>query len=315
MPKKRVVVAIGDAGSAEYLLPAYRALINDFDINLYADPKGAGGNVLKKAGIPLEWCESAELDLGQPSLVLCGTAGKAQRLWRDFTLGCRRDVPIAWFGDFYNSGCEEAMRGLSPDYMAAFDESSAAAFMKVHPTFPATHLAVVGNPAYDTHAMFNLAEVRTHTREALKIGDEKFVIYSASSFKQFKLAEVVGTLIPWVKRRGYRFAMRFHPADAQSEPETVGRVKVSIKETLGKALVDIGDLGGLVLAASADLFVTDYSTEGVKASLAGVPTAFIMFESARAYQRSRGLKAPYFSVLDDKYEVSPANGALLSQPS
>ena len=144
-----------------------------------------------------------------------------------------------------------------------------------------------------------------------------FLLYSASSAGQFDLEESLRALVQWVKAYTptfpwtqssvMKFAVRFHPADVKNKPEDVARLQRCVYEELGQErVVDLKDMKGLELASVADLLVTDYSTEVVKACLLGVPTAFVMLKSAQKYLRdAKGGEFPFLSILEEKPD-SPA---------
>ncbi len=309
--KPSIVAVVGDAGSAEYLLPVLPKLREFCCVEFYVDPAGAAKKAVESAGEPYVACppdkakDYIEFGLDKPDLVLCGTAGKAQQAWRAATLAAQKyGVRVAWFGDFFGSGCESALEGLSPDYMLLFDHSSKEQFLAMRPSYSGKAL-VVGNPAYDKIATFDRYAVFDKTRASLNITDtDHFVVYSASSMKQFKLEEEsLTTLVPWALGRKVHLAVAFHPAD---DPAEVQRLKGWLREKLGEQFVDHRGLRGLELLSAADLVITDYSTEGVKSAVLGIPTCFLMLDSVQKYQESRGMHRPYFPILDYREQAAMA---------
>jgi hypothetical protein len=296
--RKRILLALGDAGSAEYAAACLERLDQHFDFDILADPEGAAIGVLRKRDVDFREWDGSPIHPNGVSLILCGTCGKAQKLWRAATLAGREHLTnVAWFGDFFGSGSEPALADLSPDHFAAFDRSSADRFLTLRPAFDEKYLRIVGNPSFDS--LREIARLRARQRALLELTDEeRLVYYAASSLGQFALEETLTLVAEWTKKHGHRFVIAFHPADQKSAGEEVARLRAMLTERLGPKLLDPQGISGVHLSAAADLVVTDYSTEGVKAALMGVPTAFVMLESAQAYQRSRGGVLPFFPILD-----------------
>lgn len=296
--QKRILLALGDKGSYEYIRSCLPSLARTYGLSIVADPDGAAITDLEAAGIRFLAWDGGPLDTAGVSLILCGTCGKAQKLWRAATLaGQEARIPVAWFGDFFGSGAEPALADLSPDAFAAFDQSSVRRFLDRRPAFRTGRIEVVGNPAFDE--LPAIVKTRMDTRKRLGLSSrDTFVRYAASSLKQFDLAETLTRVAGWVERSRLRFAVGFHPADEKSAAEDVHRLRSMLRSRLGSLLVDTKDAPGIRLSAAADLVVTDYSTEGVKSALMGVPTVFVMLDSARAYQRSRGGTEPFFPILE-----------------
>lgn len=296
--RKRILLTLGDMGSFNYVLPVIDVLRKRYDLKILVDAKGAAKDPVMRACADLRptiW--NGELvSTSNFDLVLCGTCGKAQTLWRAATVAAHQaGTMVAWFGDFFGSGSESPLKDISPDFMALFDESSAVQFMKRRPGFEREYTKVVGNPAFDALAHFPRPKERNRVRSLLKLTHaDRFVYYSASSMKQFDLPQTLSFLTEWARARGYRFGAGFHPAD---DANVVASLKQGVMDSLGPLFVETRAHTGLPLASSADAFITDYSTTGVEAALLGVPTAFVMFESAQAYQRERGGEYPFFPIL------------------
>jgi hypothetical protein len=301
-------------GSWNYFAPILPKLTEEYDLRILADPEGMALGMVQKSGYAFEIADATDLDPTDVSLVLSGTGDKATRLWRNATIAAQAgNVPCAWFGDFYASGCEACMRDLTPDFAAFFDPLTRDRFVDGRPEFRDRRNAVtLGNPSFDPIASFDVASARVRTRATLGLKETHgFVLCVASSFKQVDFeGESLAVLLPWLRNNDDFFACRFHPADKAAAPERVERISRVLKAALGERLIDTSALNGLELAAGADLVVTDYSTEGVKSCLAGIPTAFLMLESARKYQREqKGGTLPFFSILKEQpYGVSPAIG-------
>lgn len=324
MAGEKVIVAVGDVGAWQYFEPIFPQLRDTYDIELLADLNGAAIVDLMKKGVSHRATDGRYLlerdGLNGVSAILCGTAGKVFDLWRNATEASIGRVPCAWFGDFYGSGCESQIRGVTPDYLFAFDNTTAERFLKTVPHLKKrTH--VVGNPAFDAimDSRLNLIRMREDARCVLGVAWlDPLVVYSASSMSQFALEEeslkplvqwikTYTSTFPWTQSGVMKFGLRFHPVDVKNRPDDVARLQRHVYEELGQErVVDLGGTKGLELASAADLFVTDYSTEAVKACLLGAPTAFVMFKSAQKYlQGAKGGAFPFLSVLEEKPD-SPA---------
>lgn len=299
MPE-HVVVILGDAGATDYFLAAYPTLSKKYALDIVADPAGAAADKLSKSGVPhISLPALSESFLKGASLVLCGTAGKAQGLWKHTSvLAQSAGIPCAWFCDFFGSGCEAAVKDISPDHIAFFDASSREQFLAERPLFRG-RMNIVGNPSYDMIAKFDTYAHRVEVRERLGVKSAaKLVVYSASSLKQFDLMESMRVLVSWAREIDVLVGVSFHPADEKSASAEVAQVKEYLARKLGPSLIDLQNVRGLPLAAAADVFITDYSTEGVRACLMGTPTAFLLLPSAAKYQQSRGGAYPFFPILD-----------------
>jgi len=312
---RKIALALGDAGAAQYFMPVVPQLRSMYELKIFADPQGVATKELDKANIPHRVTDGTDIDLTGVSHMLCGTAAKAQTLWRNATIGAlRAGVLVAWFGDFVGSGCEPAVRDLNPDFAAVFDEGTKRDFLSLREaSFDPKHISVIGNPSFDKIAGLDITAMRKQSRATLGIHQgETLIIYSASSLRQFALKEEsLDVLVPWVKKRGYKLSVRFHPSDLTNDAEAIDRLHRWMRHTLGKAFADADALQGFELASAADLFVTDYSTQGFKSCLAGIPTAFLILASAQKYQESRGGKFPYFPILNPR----DAAGRLRSAPT
>jgi hypothetical protein len=320
--KKKVIVAVGDEGARQYFDVIYSELQGQYDVLLLADPKGAAIKALKDRGIAHKASDGltyeedgkqVEVDLTGVAAVLCGTAGKAFDLWRNITeKALAAGVQVAWFGDFYASGCEPQVADLAPNYMAFFDDSTMARFLVERPNFDPSRARAIGNPAFDEIARFDPERARQYMRMGFGMNyySPGFMFYSASSMSQFNLkGESLDNLVPYAKEQKWKFGMRLHPADAKNSPEKVAECMNYVNGELGGQVVNVGDLRGLPLYAAADVLVTDYSTEGVKACLAGIPTVFLMLESSQDYMRkNKGGDVPFFSILEGSDGESPALG-------
>ncbi|HEY4519571.1 MAG TPA: hypothetical protein VJH33_00840 [Candidatus Paceibacterota bacterium] len=323
MTGEKIIVAVGDAGAWQYFKPIFQQLRDHYDVELLADINGAAIVELMRENVSHRATDGRYLlerdGLHGVSAILCGTAGKVFDLWRNATDASIGRVPCAWFGDFYGSGCEAQVRGVTPDYLFTFDDTTAERFLKIVPHLR-TRTHVVGNPAFDAiaDARLRLHRMREEARIMLDVvWSNPLVVYSASSAGQFDLEESLRALVQWVKAYTptfpwtqssvMKFAVRFHPADVKNKPEDVARLQRCVYEELGQErVVDLKDMKGLELASVADLLVTDYSTEVVKACLLGVPTAFVMLKSAQKYLRdAKGGEFPFLSILEEKPD-SPA---------
>lgn len=308
--KPRVLLALGDAGSAQYIAAVLPRLQELFTIEVACDTKGAAQSVLER-DTPLAPL-SGPIQMRDYNLVLCGTAGKAQATWRWMTENARtHGVPCLWFGDFFGSGSEADVRDLDPDWMALFDETSKQRFQALHPSVPEERLAVIGNPSFDAY-VGEFAEERQGLRSKLGISEgERLVAYAASSFKQFDLQQSLDALLPWVRERGMKFSLTFHPADMVADSGRVANIREHVRASLAspERFVDTHRMASGDVSLAADMVVTDYSTEGVRAAVMGVPTVFFMPHrgpgSAQAYQESRGGERPFFPILE---QGGPATG-------
>jgi hypothetical protein len=307
--RQRIIAGLGDAGSANYLLPALPILRQEFDVHLHVDPDGAARSVLEKQKESFQLgIEPGAFDPEQVALVLLGTAGKAPRVLREATLAAQAaPIPVAWFGDFFNSGCEAAYADLAPDWIAVLDESSASSFARMRPQYPPKRMKVVGNPAFDRFGDFDYAQLRRVGRNRLRLTDRAaYIHYSASSLSQFDLKETLRLLIEFTEHAAACLSVAFHPADLVQRPEEVAELTAFARERTG--LFIEGDLSFEMRAAAADLFVTDYSTTGAEAAILGTPTAFVMLESAQAYQKGRGGEFPFIPLLGGPRKVKAATG-------
>lgn len=310
---KRVVLAVGDAGAAGYFIPIYSTLAERYELEILADPEGKAKDGLAKAGIEFAESHGVGYDLAGVDAVVCGTAAKAPRLWENIsTAALEKGIPLIWCGDFYSSGCEKRMCGLDPTAMLVFDDVTTKTFGELHSSFSPgapkeDQLFVVGSPANDALSNFDLESERMKSREELgyQPNERRLALYSASSMAQFDLeGESLRPLVAWMERQPLDLAIGFHPAD---KPEEIERLTEWLKSALVERFVPIdGKLGGLSLLAAADMVLTDYSTTGVQACLAGIPTGFMLGTSAIKYQRGRGGVFPFFSVLEGGLDVAPA---------
>lgn len=296
------MVALGDQGSVDYLQSTFDRLQAVFDIRIYADPSGKAKDGLAKLGIAHTVSDGSSIDLVGVDAVLCGTAEKAFGLWRAVHAKAREaEVHIAWFGDFYGSGCGEQVADLAPDFVAVFDDTTRQSFLKLRQGFNPNCVWVVGNPSFDMLADFDVQAARAKMRRSLGLKKgEFFVLDTASSLEQFLLKEEsLDKLVPWVRGRGVSFAVCFHPADVKKHEVTIAGWNKWMRSVLGLRFVDIGEHRGLPLIAAADMVVTDWSTEGVKSCLLGIPTGFIMLRTAQEYLWKRKLQPGSFSILQD----------------
>jgi len=305
--RKSIGVVLGDAGSAYYVLPVLSGLREYYDVHLFVDAEGGAQGILMRSREPYRILSETD-NLSRFSLIMCGISGKAPNAWIRASQVARRDgVPLLWFGDFFGSGTEIVARSLSPNLMAAFDRRSASRFRKAHPDLSSAAIAVVGNPSFDRIGSINRYAVRRVNRNRLALTpDNRHVHYSASSIAQFDVTESFLVLEPWVRSRNLSLSIGFHPAD---DAARTTELRESLASRLGSRLITLGARCAVLdIALASDCFVTDYSTSGVEATVAEVPTAFLMLPSARHYQESRGGEFPFLPLIADTDTVTPALG-------
>lgn len=298
--RKRAAVCFGDVGSVECIGEPVRQLIDEgLPIEVFLDPKGAGKKLLVNLGIP--FTEATEIDIDKYALVISGTNGKAQTLWRNATKAAlATKKPVIWCGDFYMSGCEAVVRDLVPTWLTVLDESACKLALRARPDLKPDHVVPLGNASFDSIAEYikNRDRIRDEMRRRLDIhSNVKIVYFAASASTQFGKAEMDAT-IHALAASVRNFApppyvlVSFHPADPEKD-----ELEKMVRDLLDRA--DIGHtigervIPGVPDYVGADAVVVQYSTEGVKASLL-VPTAFVLLPSMRAYQRTRGGSWPFF---------------------
>ena len=297
---KKVAVCFGDVGTVDCIgEPVSQLLAEGYPIEVFLDPKGAGKKHLTRLGIP--FIEATEIDVSRYALVISGTNGKAQTLWKNASAAAlEAGKPVIWCGDFYLSGCEEAVRDLVPTWLTTLDESARKLALRARPDFDPDSVVALGNASYDDIMLYIEARnsIRASMRMRLNLGPTAKVVYfAASSSTQFKGEEMEATIHALVASvRNFapppHVIVSFHPADpAKDELEALARdllEKADVPYTIGGRVVE-----GVPDYVGVDVAVVQYSTEGVKSSLL-VPTAFVLLPSMREYQRTRGGKWPFF---------------------
>lgn len=308
MPGQKLPVdlLLADVGSVNFCTDQLLGVLRSrYDLKIYADPKGAGIKVLTARGIPfLDVFGDDMTFLRRAKLVLCGTNAKAldlQVAGTAFAQGA--GTPTIWFGDAEGSGGKPAERVVTPTVLTAVNEFSKERLLRERVGCEPSRVVVTGSPGFDELADFNLADVRSNTREKLALAmGETTAVYFASSSAQFKLKETLLAVLRWADERQFRFGVKFHPADPEK-----GRYEKIVKQNIfPHKRLDVAGLSNMEIAAACDLVVTDYSTVGYSTALLGIPTMFLMGESARTCCEKAGMPSPYFSVIDRSSEMSPA---------
>lgn len=308
---KKAAVCFGDAGTVDCIGEPVKQLIEaGYPIEVFLDPKGAGKKALTALGV--SFTEATEIDVDKYGLVISGTNGKAQILWKNATAAAlKAEKPVVWCGDFYMSGCEAAVRDLIPTWLTTLDESARKLALRARPDLDPGRVVALGNASYDdvAESIKNRDSVRGEMRALLGLSFEaKIVYFAASASNQFDKVEMEATI------HALALSVRnlapsphviasFHPADPEKD-----ELEKEMRNLLDRA--DVGHtIGQRVMGpgvsdfVGADVAVVHYSTEGVKSSLI-VPTAFVLLPSMRAYQRSRSNKWPFFPQI----EVGVAEG-------
>lgn len=298
--RKKAAVCFGDAGTVDCIGEPVRQLIAEgLPIEVFLDPKGAGKKALLALGI--QFIEATEIDVAKFDVVISGTNGKAQTLWKNASAaGLEAGKPVIWCGDFYLSGCEAAVRHLTPTWLTTLDEPARNLALSARPDLDPERVVVLGNASFDSVAEFITLRgtVRAQMRRRLDLpSDAKIVYFAASASNQFNKAEMDATIDALAASVRNFFPpphviASFHPADSKkTELEAFARElleKADVPHTIGERVMP-----GVPDYVGADAAVVQYSTEGVKSSLL-VPTAFVLLRLMRAYQRTRGNKWPFF---------------------
>ena len=298
--EKRVAVLFGDVGTVDCIGEPVRHLIAEgLQIEVFLDPKGAGKKHLTRLGI--SFTEATKIDVSRYALVISGTNGKAQTLWKNASAAAlEAGKPVIWCGDFYMSGCEVAVRDLVPTWLTVLDESGSKLALRARPDLDPERVVALGNASYDDIAEYgkNRAAVCVQMRSRLNLpSDARIVYFAASSSNQFDKTEMEATIDALVGSVKHLFPPAyilgsFHPADPEKD-ELEGMMRdlldrADIGHTIGERI-----MSGVPDYVGADAVVVQYSTEGVKSSLL-VPTAFVLLPSMREYQRARGGRWPFF---------------------
>jgi len=314
---RKIVVTIGDVGSSQFIAPVLSQLREKYEVTILAEKGGGGETDLSSANIPHQsWSVDDTVFLEGVSLVLCGTGGKAQKLWIAASKAAKEaNVPLVWFGDFFGSGCEKQLMPYSPDRLTVIDESTGEQFLLSRPSFKPYWIKGVGNPAFDWLAEIDVDKYyRREMREKAGLGNAVPIVhYSASSMSQFDLAETLAIICDWVKDHSFTLAVSFHPADLKKQADDIKMLTDFARGILGEPLVQMESLTTLERICASDYALTDYSTTGIQSMILGIPTAFIMLESAQAYQRTRGLEHPYFPILQPRVRGIPPALGIFSQ--
>ena len=298
--RKKAAVLFGDVGTVECFGEPVRQLIDEgLPIEVYLDPKGAGKKYLTRLGIPFN--EATEIDVAKYGIVISGTNGKAQTLWKNASSAAlKAKKPVIWCGDFYMSGCEAAVRDLVPTWLTVLDESARKLVLRARPDLDDDGVIALGNASYDDVAEYgkNRAAICVQMRSRLDLpSNARIVYFAASASNQFDKTEMESTIDALVGSVKHLFPPAyilgsFHPADPEKD-ELEGMMRdlldrADIGHTIGERV-----MSGVPDFVGADVAVVQYSTEGVKSSLI-IPTAFVLLPSMRYYQRTRGGRWPFF---------------------
>ncbi|KKW18866.1 MAG: hypothetical protein UY60_C0002G0043 [Parcubacteria group bacterium GW2011_GWB1_50_9] len=298
--EKKAAVCFGDLGTVECIGEPVSQLISEgLLIEVFLDPKGAGKKHLTRLGIP--FIEATEIDVSRYALVISGTNGKAQTLWKNASAAAlKAGKPVIWCGDFYMSGCEAAVRDLVPTWLTTLDESGRKLALRARPDLGPDSVVALGNASYDDIAEYgkNRVAICAQMRSRLNLpSDARIVYFAASSSNQFDKTEMEATIDALVGSVKHLFPPAyilgsFHPADPEKD-ELEGMMRdlldrADIGHTIGERV-----MSGVPDFVGADVAVVQYSTEGVKSSLI-IPTAFVLLPSMRYYQRTRGGRWPFF---------------------
>lgn len=300
----RIVVTTGDIGDANSLVPVLKRLQGaGVEISAFADPKGKGKDEFKKAGIA--YTEASEVPaetMAGAALLLSGTAAKAPDLIVRATQQAQAAGKRAiWLEDFYLTASQGRMLECNPDCVIAADESARQITLRVRGTSFADRIRVLGSPTLDALVAMRADReaMRARLRDRLKLGERKLVVFSASASSQVNMAETLDPLCAAMRECGHPervlLAVRFHPAD-KDQARWMQYAKELLPSVIAEEIVDLTEKDAIL---GCDVFTTQYSTGGIKASLMDIPTLFILLASAQKYQEQvRGAVKPYLPQIE-----------------
>ena len=288
---KKIVVAMRDNGEVNTLFPVVEKLIEDknYRISIFAD--GPGKELLQKQSkfeelklkknilveVP-KIVDEADLILVSQSM----DSGIDTSLLATAATGNKNKATVLAIEDFPGgcNSCDNVLSShnslLTPDLQCVMNIQSKKALMNTRPEFDPEKIVITGIPSFDNINIDHKENVRREFRNKYGIGENKKIIvwvggYDMADRDSFKL------FVDGVKGADlddYFLIIRRHPRDKENN-------NFYNNATLGleRHLIDTASESMDVVRQAADLVVSVYSTEAVKAVCEQTPTLLIMIPS------------------------------------
>ena len=288
---KKIVVAMRDNGEVNTLFPVVEKLIEDknYRISIFAD--GPGKELLQKQSkfeelklkknilveVP-KIVDEADLILVSQSM----DSGIDTSLLATAATGNKNKATVLAIEDFPGgcNSCDNVLSShnslLTPDLQCVMNIQSKKALMNTRPEFDPEKIVITGIPSFDNINIDHKENVRREFRNKYGIGENKKIIVwvggydmaDRDSFKHF-VDGVKGADLD-----DYFLIIRRHPRDKENN-------NFYNNATLGleRHLIDTASESMDVVRQAADLVVSVYSTEAVKAVCEQTPTLLIMIPS------------------------------------
>jgi hypothetical protein len=302
--KPEIMVGARDMGTARILVPVIEELLNrGYPISLLTDQPA---EQFLKDKFATDNMEELQINspLGavaerEPGLILSGisaTGGSGIEFYLTTTAEeyggkTTKRVPSIWIEDFWGVATRKGQMDykIEPDLICAFDEYSKsldiehlkeAGLTKPSPD----QFVATGSPVFDDIAKEqNRDEIQNKLRKELNILDgEKFIAYVGGAppkdLENLKiLIENLNELNLGDKK--IALAVRIHPSVFRDTP--LAQYKKDYENLLssfnnGKVVETMGKFSTDQVATAADMVITSYSTEGVKAVYRGKPSLFML---------------------------------------
>jgi hypothetical protein len=283
----KIVAAMRDNGEVNTLFPIVEKLIENTKCNIFVFADGAGAKLLAnrpgytklatkdvlvetankvdEAGLILV---SQSVDSGiDESLVSTALTKRGKKA----IILAIEDLPSG--DNNYNNVLSSNNPLLLPDWQCVMNEQSKRRLIKSRPNLNPNKIVVTGSPSFDNINLVEKENVKRDFRDKYRIGkNDKIVVwiggYGEADSDSFKLfIDGINNL----NIKDYRLIIRKHPNDKRNE-EFFRFTTTDISDHL----LDTTNETVNTVRQAADVVVSVYSTEAVKAVCEGTPTLLIM---------------------------------------
>lgn len=303
--KEEIMIGARDMGPAKVLLPVIKELIyRGHPVSVLTD-RPSETFLSNSLGDRMEETETGNFILESlpsrdPALIISGLSGSANSGIEYYLEATgqlldkekgQEKVPSILIEDYWGIATRKPQmdRKAWPDYICAFDEMS----KKINEdnlrsagvtTVKSENIFVTGSPAFDEIAFeTDREETRKKVREKLKISEEDTLVSYIGGgppgdlenlkilINNFNRAEIDGNKV--------KFTTRIHPAIFGSGPlaaykEDYKKLVSSLEN--GQAIDTMGVFSTDEVCKAADIIVSAYSTEGIKAVYRGKISLFML---------------------------------------
>lgn len=309
----QILMVSGDMGGFNIQFPVYQKLRElgvDVEVVVDSDERALAGKKWADKGVKFHAPRRAT-DLlpfvensGVVFVCSCATCFEKERLAVRY--GNMNEKITVVGADMWPNHWRPGWRKVMPDFWTAIDEAHQRDILSRRPHLKKSQVPILGQPAFEplVDLMENRDKVRDELRNKLEINDnERVLLFWSLGDSRERCNDAVASLLSAIAQ----YWNMFYFARPVLIPRLHGKLKKVVSEEyfefLHETIASFAKIHGVRVVRAdsedteklnfvADLVMTQWSTEGIKSAIAGIPTLNVLLDSHRKYLKEE-LEQPH----------------------